>query len=206
MNGNSQSLNASLSGQHDRLDAQIEQVLGAGRAGRWADYRAHFGALREGLMLHMAFEDEALYPGLEAREAGAVRALRAQHAHLRRLLEILGAAAPEQDPEGCLSVLEDLAGLLRAHHAAEMALDPPYAPRPMPALPLDPAPAIDLRGLQPPEPIVRIFQQLELGVAPLRVILPHEPLPLYSLLRERGYSYAGSPIADGGFEVIIQRA
>jgi hypothetical protein len=36
--------------------------------------------------------------------------------------------------------------------------------------------------------------------------LPHEPVPLYNLLRERGYSYAGSPRDDGGFEVLIERA
>ena len=53
----------------------------------------------------------------------------------------------------------------------------------------------------------RIFQALERAPgAPLRVILPHEPVPLYSLLRERGYSYAGAPRADGGFEVLIERS
>jgi uncharacterized protein (DUF2249 family) len=77
----------------------------------------------------------------------------------------------------------------------------------MPSLALEAAPAMDLRGLQPPEPIVRIFQALEQGPgAPLRVILPHEPVPLYGLLRERGYSYSGAPRADGGFEVLIERS
>jgi hypothetical protein len=36
------------------------------------------------------------------------------------------------------------------------------------------------------------------------VILPHEPVPLYGLLRERGFSYRGSPRADGGFDVLIE--
>jgi uncharacterized protein (DUF2249 family) len=77
----------------------------------------------------------------------------------------------------------------------------------MPPLVLRDSPVMELRGLQPPEPIVRIFQALERAPgAPLRVILPHEPLPLYGLLRERGYSYAGAPRADGGFEVLIERA
>ena len=124
---------------------------------------------------------------------------------MRRHLETLGAAAPEQDPAGCLAELDDLSALLRAHHAAEMALDPQYATRPTPALEMADAPVMDLRGLQPPEPILRIFQALEQGSgAPLRVILPHEPVPLYGLLRERGYSYAGSPRPDGGFDVLIQ--
>lgn len=198
--------NDSLNAQHLQLARQLETVMAAGRAGRWPDYRLHFGALREGLMQHMAFEDEALFPVLEQGAVGAVKDLREEHARLRRHLEMLGAAAPEQDPEGCLAELAELAALMRSHHAAEMALDPQYATRAIPQLGLSDAPPMDLRGLQPPEPIVRIFQALERGPgAPLRVILPHEPVPLYGLLRERGYSYAGSPRSDGGFEVLIER-
>lgn len=198
--------NDSLNAQHLQLARQLETVMAAGRAGRWPDYRVHFGALREGLMQHMAFEEEALFPVLDRGATAAVNELREEHAGLRRRLEMLGAAAPEQDPEGCLAELEELAALMRAHHAAEMALDPQYATRPMPQLVLSDLPPMDLRGLQPPEPIVRIFQALERGPgAPLRVILPHEPVPLYELLRERGYSYAGSPRQDGGFDLLIER-
>jgi hypothetical protein len=144
---------------------------------------------------------------LEKDAAAAVKALREDHAQLRRHLETLGAAAAEQDPTGCIAELGELAALLRSHHAAEMALDPQYALRPGPRLVLNEAAAMDLRGLQPPEPIVRIFQALERNPGmPLRVILPHEPVPLYALLRERGYSHTGAPRPDGGFEVLIELA
>lgn len=197
----------SLSAQHAQLERELEAVAAAGRAGRWPEYRRHFGALREGLARHMALEEEALFPPLEERAAAAVRSLREDHAQLRRHLETLGAAAPERDPDGCLAELDDLAELMRLHHDAERALDPQYASRPMPPLALEDPPAMDLRGLQPPEPIVRIFQALEGSPgAPLRVILPHEPVPLYGLLRERGYSYSGAARADGGFEVLIERS
>jgi len=196
----------SLHAQHAQIERELDAVVAAGRAGRWPDYRRHFATLCEGLAQHMAFEEEAVFPLLEQRATAPVKVLREQHAQLRRHLEMLGAAAPEQDPAGCLAELEDLLALLDAHHAAEMALDPQYATRPTPRLVLENPPAMDLRGLQPPEPIVRIFQALERGAVPLRVILPHEPVPLYSLLRERGYSYAGSPRPDGGFEVLIERA
>jgi hypothetical protein len=208
MNANPHSIGRSLSAHHDQLDHQLDNVLKAARAAAWPEYRAQLGALNEALRLHMAFEDEALYPLLEARHPGAVRGLREQHAQLRRYIEMLGAAAPEQDPEGCIDVLETLAELQHRHHADEMELDPQYATRAVPQLPpLEPAAAapMDLRGLQPPEPIVRIFQALEKGAAPLRVILPHEPLPLYGLLRERGYTYAGAPRAAGGFELLIEK-
>jgi hypothetical protein len=202
MNANPQSVQASLSGQHEQLEHQLEKVLAAGHAGQWPQYRAFFGALRDGLLVHMAFEDDAVYPLLEESR---LEGLREQHAQLRRYLEMLGAAAPEQDPEGCLAVLDELAELLRQHHVDEMALDPQYAARPVPPLPMAAPAALDLRGLQPPEPIVRIFRELERGASPLRVILPHEPLPLYGLLAERGYSYAGAPRAEGGYEVVIER-
>ena len=200
-------LEGSLDVQHAQIDRVLAAVLAAGRAARWAEYRRQFALLREGIAQHMAFEEESVYPALELRAAGAVRGLREQHAQVLRHLETLGAAAPEQDPAGCLAELDDLAALLHKHHAAELALDPDYARRPMPPLALGAPPPIDLRGLQPPEPIVRILNELERGVGvPLRVILPHEPVPLYSLLRERGYSYSGAPRADGGFEVLIERA
>ena len=197
----------SQNAQHQQIERALLAVVAAGRAGFWLQYRRQLEVLREGIAQHMAFEEEALFPALELRAPGPVRALREEHAQIRRHLETLGAAAPEQDPAGCLAELDNLAGLLRAHHEAEMALDPQYASRPMPPLVLEHSPALDLRGLQPPEPIVRIFQALERDPGtPLRVILPHEPVPLYGLLRERGYSYAGAPRADGGFEVLIERS
>ena len=70
-----------------------------------------------------------------------------------------------------------------------------------------PLPAMDLRGLQPPEPIVRILQALERSPRePLRVILPHEPVPLYALLRERGFTCSGAQRPDGGYELLIERS
>lgn len=195
----------SLSTQHAQIERALDAVVAAGRGGSWSLYRRYLGALREGLLQHLLFEEEALFPSLEKNAAASVKELREDHAQLRRHLETLGAAAPEQDPAGCIAELGELAALLRAHHAAEMSLDPQYALRSGPSLALNELPAMDLRGLQPPEPIVRIFQALERSPGvPLRVILPHEPVPLYALLRERGFSCTGSPRPDGGFEVLIE--
>ena len=197
----------SLHAQHAHIDKELDAVVTAGRAGRWPEYRRRFEALREGLAQHMAFEEEAVFPALEQRAVAAVRALREDHAQIRRHLEMLGAAAPEHDPDGCVAELRSLGGLLRAHHEAETKLDPQYRSRAAPALARGDLPAMDLRGLQPPEPIVRILHALEHGAgAPLRVILPHEPVPLYVLLRERGYRCCGAPRADGGYELLIERS
>lgn len=112
---------------------------------------------------------------------------------LRIRLDTLNAAAPGADPEGYLAELEQLTALLRARGVPEGAVAARFA-------------TLDLRGLQPPEPIVRIFDALERAPgAPLRAILPHEPVPLYGLLRDRGFSCTGAQRADGGYEVLIER-
>ena len=118
--------------------------------------------------------------------------LDASEEDLRMRLDMLNGAAPEHDPEGYLVELECLAELLRGRGGPE------------PEVREGPAP-LDLRGLQPPEPIVRIFEVLERAPRePLRVILPHEPVPLYGLLRERGFSWSGSPRPDGSYELLIE--
>jgi uncharacterized protein (DUF2249 family) len=123
------------------------------------------------------------WPAVRAR----VGALRELIEHAQRSVETLDAAAPELDPEGCIAELEDLAALLAAG--------------------AKPPPEMDLRGLQPPEPIVRIFEALERAPdEPLRAVLPHEPVPLYALLAERGFRYSGTQRSDGGFELLIERA
>lgn len=115
---------------------------------------------------------------------------------LRQQFETLGAVACQYDPEGCVAAFEALAGALRAGHAA--ALRDSHAQGQAP---------VDLRGLQPPEPIVRIFEALERSPGePLRAILPHEPVPLYALLRERGFRYSGTQHPDGSYELLIERS
>ncbi|MEW6688517.1 MAG: DUF2249 domain-containing protein [Pseudomonadota bacterium] len=142
------------------------------RARQWPAYRMQFAALREALEAQLA-------PGEE---------------DLRIRLDVLHAATPDQDPEGYLAELEQLAQLLAERGLLELEV-------------AERRPALDLRGLQPPEPITRILAALEHAPGePLRAILPHEPVPLYRLLRERGFSCSGAPRADGGFEVLIERA
>lgn len=112
---------------------------------------------------------------------------------LRIRLDTLNSAAPGADPEGYLAELDQLCALLRARGLPEGEVVARFV-------------TLDLRGLQPPQPIVRIFSALDHAPdAPLRAILPHEPVPLYDLLRERGFSCTGSQRADGGYEILIER-
>lgn len=116
----------------------------------------------------------------------------AQDAMVQRHLDILGAAAPEHDVVGCIAELQALSNALGAD---ALALDAR----------LDSPAALDLRGLRPPEPIMRILDALERAPhTPLRVILPHEPAPLYELLRQRGFRHSGRTRAQGGFELLVE--
>lgn len=230
MAGISESLNA----HHAQLEAELAEVLDAARAADWPGYRTRFAALRDAALDHLAFEEQELFPEL-ARALGSdaeTLALLDEHERLRRHFETLNAAAPEYDPEGCMGELEELGAFIRQHHARELGLSYPASDRLLGAdADLDesarmtagraralgqavhagsrakPAAALDLRGLQSPEPIVRIFAALERSPGePLRAILPHEPVPLYVLLRERGFRYAGATRPDGGYELLIERA
>jgi hypothetical protein len=153
------------------LQAQISGAIACARRRDWAGYAERFGAARDAVLRH------ADYGGDEA---------------LRRQLDMLSAAAPQHDPEGCIAELEALAEALRRRGAAASA-----APA---------APPLDLRGLQPPEPIWRILAALDREPrAPLRVVLPHEPEPLYPMLRERGLRWSGALRPDGGYELLIEK-
>ena len=97
-------------------------------------------------------------------------------------LDTLGAANCALDPEGCRAELERVGEMLGSG-------------------------ALDLRDLAPPEPMMRIMERLARAPAePLRVVLRHEPVPLYELLAQRGFAWRGEHRADGGYELTIERS
>jgi hypothetical protein len=48
---------------------------------------------------------------------------------------------------------------------------------------------VDLRGLDPPEPLVRILAAIEGAAGPLEFWLSREPYPLYGLLAAAGWRH-----------------
>ena len=66
---------------------------------------------------------------------------------------------------------------------------------------------LDLRGLIPPEPMVRILSALAaLGVAEeIEAILPHPPAPLYNLLQERGAVWETLSDEPGRFVLLVKK-
>lgn len=66
---------------------------------------------------------------------------------------------------------------------------------------------LDLRGLTPPEPMVRILSALA-ALDPggeLDAILPHAPVPLYGLLEERGAAWETVSDEPGRFVLRVRR-
>ena len=66
---------------------------------------------------------------------------------------------------------------------------------------------LDLRGLTPPEPMVRILSALAaLGEGDeIEAILPHAPVPLYGLLQERGAMWETLADEPGRFVLLLKR-
>ena len=68
-----------------------------------------------------------------------------------------------------------------------------------------PPEAIDLRTLEPPEPLVRVLAALEADPAgPHRFLFDRAPLPLYALLRREGWIHELRD-DERGFELTVFR-
>ena len=64
---------------------------------------------------------------------------------------------------------------------------------------------IDARSMQPPEPLERIMEAL-CDLQPgqkVRVILRHEPVPLYRILQRNGHTWRTIASEEGRFEMEI---
>ncbi len=196
-----------LRARHRELTALAASVSRAVGANDWRGYRDAVANLRERVISLIAYEDEDLLPALSGTgHCEPLAPLRAEHTELRELVDELAAASPAHDPEGCRAELERLAELLRAHDRSSSTVFDSPALRAVPAPSLrEPVRAVDMRDLEPPEPLIRILDAIEREPGKtLTVVLRHEPFPLYELLRQRGCRYRGQTRADGGFELVIE--
>lgn len=217
------SLAACLAQHHRQCDWLFAAARRAAEAADWPRYAQQLAALADALGRHFEFEEDVLFPAFEqsgGMRAGTTETMREEHAEMRELLEALGAAAPRLDPEGCRAELERLWTLHSQHNAREEATLYPACERLLGEraellasaralafpLPSDSPRELDVRGLEPPEPLVRILEQLrEPSARPLRVLIHLEPVPLYEMLREQGFRYRARPREGGGFEILIER-
>lgn len=94
------------------------------------------------------------------------------------------------------------------------AVTPRVAEPPRPAIPLAPAPStgpqeqtIDVRGLEPPEPLIRILAALESLPAgtTLRARTDREPCHLFGEAEQRGFKHDCKPQPDGSWLTVLAR-
>lgn len=215
----------SLTEHHREFDRLIAAALQAAEVRDWDGYRERLAALRGALEHHIGFEERDLFPAFERASphgGGITAAMREEHGAMRTLLARLAAAAPAVDPEGCRAELDSLRGTLRRHSAQEEGMLYKACEK-LPAAqaaalaqgmlrsagpaPRDTARELDVRGLEPPGPMMRIMETLSRAPRePLRVRIHREPIPLYELLAERGFAWRTTPLEDGSFEVLIERS
>lgn len=98
--------------------------------------------------------------------------------------------------------------------AVNLALGEPVEPRttsggPRPAAraTLRPVP-LDVRGLEPPQPMVRVLERLQTLGADEELLMIHDrrPMLLYPQLDARGFLHETSEVAPGVFEIRIRHA
>jgi uncharacterized protein (DUF2249 family) len=67
---------------------------------------------------------------------------------------------------------------------------------------------LDVRGLEPPEPMERVLSALGgLGAGEqLLMIIDRQPRPLYRILQNNGYAFRETFKPEGVFEILIWQA
>lgn len=83
----------------------------------------------------------------------------------------------------------------------------PGEPPPCPARPHVPCVDVDARGLEPPQPMVKILEALATlpEGAELRACTDRRPMHLYAMLEERGYHGESEEQKDGSYITHIRR-
>ena len=112
-----------LAWDHDRLDALERLAFAARAANDLVTAKAHFDRFARGLLRHIGFEEDLLFPALESRmgfppKAGPTAVMRAEHIEIRAAVEAVRSAIgdPSIDP---LPLRQRLHGALSPHNDKE---------------------------------------------------------------------------------------
>lgn len=208
-------VSAELTVHHRRcwdLFAEVEALV---RDGAWPAFNVRLIALRDEILGHFRFEEERLFPVYEDATGlrDGTQGLRAQHDDIRAILWALSSASAAHDPDSCRREFETLEALFRQHTETEEGMMYPAFERTLGARTAELAAqarqssaALDVRGLEPPEPFMRILKALtDAPDQPLRVLIHREPFPLYDVLAQQGFAHRSRALEDGGFEILIER-
>lgn len=125
-----ETISETLTADHRRCDRLLALVEGGAGGKDWARIEAGVRDLVTALEAHFRFEEEDLFPQLEAAQPGAggpTSVMRMEHAQMRQLLGDLVEAAGAKNAGDCLGLLETLHMLSQQHNAKEEAILYPMA-------------------------------------------------------------------------------
>lgn len=211
-----------------RHDALCERLLGAADAAAfaedWHGWVPRFAGFRDALRHRIDAETRVVLPGLAppALPSEAAATLTADCAALRALLGEAATCGEAGDGTGYAHASESLHALLKRHRSRSTAQLYPacaklderaFAPQVARAIGAQGEDAegafrvVDVRWLEPPEPMERIIEALTAAGAGERIqmLIHREPFPLYDLLQQNGYAWRTTARADGCFELLISR-
>jgi uncharacterized protein (DUF2249 family) len=161
----------------DEVFAVAEQVA---LDNNWNEAETVFNHFCAGMERHFRMEENELFPTLIAANgpAGPVQMMRMEPEQMNTLIEQMANTVARHDAQGYAGLI-----VMRADVTHEL----------------------DVRGLPPPEPFEQIMRALSSlpDETVLQVQIHREPFPLYEMLRDNGYAWQNTPLADGSFSIRI---
>jgi hemerythrin-like domain-containing protein len=107
---------------HERCDAEFAALEGAVAGSDWDQAARHLTSFGSHLRRHMEAEEQALFPGLEARIGsgiGPVAVMRMEHDQMRDLLTGLESAVTARDTAEVLGITDTFLVLMQQHNIKE---------------------------------------------------------------------------------------
>jgi hemerythrin-like domain-containing protein len=107
---------------HHHCDDAFANAEACAQQADWAGAQQGFDAFSRAMTLHLATEEEALFPAFETAtgmQGGPTQVMRLEHTQMRQLLEAMTQALEAKDADGFGGAAETLLVLMQQHNMKE---------------------------------------------------------------------------------------